>query len=144
MAPARDGEDNREKGYVRGRKRRRSFGSSLQDSSFDERLWATSQETIPDTDIDDSDDELDSCDDSAESQSKIWCVESPCNHNCLPTAPFPGSPIRGLLLRCSRAISIDVLYRMFHVVQYEKASVLFELNSAATCRDFGEQARWAR
>ena len=44
-----------------------------------------------------------------------------------------------LLLRCSRAMSIDVLYRMFHVVQYEKASVLFELNSAATCRDSGEQ-----
>ena len=81
MAPARDGEDNREKEYVQGCRRRRSFGSSSQDSSFDEKLWTTSQETIPDTDIDDSDDELDSCDDGAESQLKTRCVTSPCNHN---------------------------------------------------------------
>ncbi|KAH0565004.1 hypothetical protein GP486_001602 [Trichoglossum hirsutum] len=81
VAPARDGEDNREKEYVRGRRRRRSFGSSSQDSSFDEKLWTTSQETIPDTDIDDSNDGLGSCDDGAESQSKRQCVASPCDHN---------------------------------------------------------------
>ena len=80
VAPAGDGEDNGEEQYFRGRRRRRSFSASSQDSSFDEKLWTTSQETIPDTDNDDNDDELDNCDD-AERHSKRWCLASSCNHN---------------------------------------------------------------
>ena len=79
VSPTGDGEVNKE--YVRGRRRRRSFGSSSQDPSFDGTLWTTSQETIPDTDIDDNDDELDKCDDGVERQSKRRCVASPCNDN---------------------------------------------------------------
>ena len=52
-----------------------------QDSSFDEKLWTTSQETIPDTDIDDNHEELDNCDDDAERRSKRRCLTSPYNHN---------------------------------------------------------------
>ena len=82
VAPAGDGEDNKEEEYARGRRRRRSFDASLsQDSSFDEKLWTTSQETIPDTDIDDNYEELDNCDDDAERRSKRRCLTSPYNHN---------------------------------------------------------------
>jgi hypothetical protein len=49
-----------------------------QDSSFDEKLWTTSQETITDTDIDDNDDELANRDD-AERHSKRRCLPSPRN-----------------------------------------------------------------
>lgn len=80
MAPVGDGEDNGEERHFRGRGRRRSFGASSQDSSFDEKLWTTSQETIPDTDIDDNNDELDNCDD-AERRLKRWCLAGSCNHN---------------------------------------------------------------
>ncbi|KAI9859116.1 MAG: hypothetical protein M1813_007072 [Trichoglossum hirsutum] len=69
-----DGEEDIEKEYVQGRRRRRSFDSSLQESSFGEKLWTTSQETILDTDIDDNDGELDSCDNGAERQSKRRCT----------------------------------------------------------------------
>jgi hypothetical protein len=74
VATAEDGEDNREGEYFRGRRRRRSFEASLsQDSSFDEKLWTTSQETITNTDIDDNDDELANRDD-AERHSKRRCL----------------------------------------------------------------------
>ncbi|KAI9771266.1 MAG: hypothetical protein M1840_002236 [Geoglossum simile] len=74
VASAGDGEGNGEKEYVRGRRRRRSFDSPSQDSFLNEKPWATSEETVWDTSIDDSDDELDSYGDCAERLSKILCV----------------------------------------------------------------------
>ena len=48
-----------EKRNCQGRRRRRSFDASLlQDFSYDEKLWNTSQETVPDTDMDGTDSEL--------------------------------------------------------------------------------------
>ncbi|XTI94387.1 hypothetical protein V2W45_1473570 [Cenococcum geophilum] len=69
VAPAGHGEDNREDNreeeYLRGRRRRRS-------------LWATSQDTISDTDIDDNNNELDNCNDT-ERHSKRRYLSSLCN-----------------------------------------------------------------
>lgn len=53
--PSEDEINNEE--YFRGRMRRRSFSSS-QDSSIDEKLWTTSQDTIQDTDTESDDDAL--------------------------------------------------------------------------------------
>ena len=51
--------DAREEEYCRGRRRQHSFDASLlQDFSYDEKLWNTSQETVPDTDMDGTDSEL--------------------------------------------------------------------------------------
>lgn len=61
VAPAGDEEDNGEEECFRGRKRQRSFDAPSQDSSFNEKLWTTSQETIPDTDIDDDYTKLENC-----------------------------------------------------------------------------------
>ncbi|KAF2194705.1 hypothetical protein K469DRAFT_725931 [Zopfia rhizophila CBS 207.26] len=67
-ASAAGGEDVREEEYFRGRRRRRSFDTSL------------SQDTVPDTDID-KDDELDNCNDDVEPHSKRRCLASSCNNN---------------------------------------------------------------
>ena len=75
-ASAGDGEDDEDKEYFRGRKRQRSVDVSLQDSSFNEKLWSTSQETIPDTDIDSNYDELDNRDDAGR-HSKRQRLASP-------------------------------------------------------------------
>lgn len=79
--PQEDEKDNEE--HFRGRTRRRSFSSSSQDSSFDEKLWTTSQDTISDTDTENGDDAL-SFRADGKRQSKRRCLagrrgETPIN-----------------------------------------------------------------
>jgi hypothetical protein len=71
VAPPEDEEGNEE--HIRGRTRRRSFYSSSQESSFNERLWTMSQDTMPDTDTENEDDALNIRTDGKR-QSKRQCL----------------------------------------------------------------------
>ncbi|KAF1958577.1 hypothetical protein CC80DRAFT_441077 [Byssothecium circinans] len=75
VAPLEEEEDNEE--HFRGRRRRRSFYSSWQDSSFDEKLWTTSQDTLPDTDTENEDEAL-NIRAGGGRQSKRQCLVRPC------------------------------------------------------------------
>jgi hypothetical protein len=77
IAPPEEKEDNEE--HVRGRRRRRSFSSSSRNSSFDEKLWATSQDTLPDPDTEtESEDGTLNIRAGGERQPKRRCLVGPC------------------------------------------------------------------